>query len=239
MSTDVDEAAALAEEASSAGLLLAVGLVERCNPAVEALRMLLDEGIAGDVFQVHARRLSPFPGRQSPVGVALDLAAHDLDVIRYLTGSEVKRVYAETMSRTGGREDLLSASLRLSSGATGMLEVNWLTPTKVRQLWVTCESGLFVVDYLTQDLAYYQHPASDIEWDILRRVRGTGEGDMLRYGVARREPLVIESDRFFAALAGEGQPAAVAADGIAALAIAGQFSVREPRACQLHQTGAT
>jgi predicted dehydrogenase len=103
---------------------------------------MLAEQTAGPVYQVHARRFSPYPGREAPTGVALDLATHDLDVIRYTTGSEVDRVYAETESHhEEGREDLVCASLRLGSGATGMIDVNWLTPTKVRQLSVTCEGG--------------------------------------------------------------------------------------------------
>ena len=55
-----------------------------------------------------------------------------------------------------------------------MIDVNWMTPTKVRQLSVTCEGGMFVVDYLTQDLTFHQHPRSEIEWDALRMLRGTG-----------------------------------------------------------------
>jgi len=221
LATDEAAAAALVAEAERRGAVLAVGLVERCNPAVEALRALLSEDQAGRIYQAHARRLSPYPGRESPVGVALDLATHDLDVIRFVTGSEVDRVYAETAARSGaGDGDLVSATLRLESGTTGIVEVNWLTPTKVRQLAVTCEQGMFVVDYITQDLTFHQHPQVDIEWDILRMVRGTGEGDTLRYGIARREPLVVQWERFLAALRGEGEPAASGADGLAALSIA-------------------
>lgn len=208
-------------DAARRDLLLAVGLVERCNPAVIALRMLLEAGTAGRILQAHARRLSPYPGRESPTGVALDLATHDLDVIRYITAAEVDRVYAETATHSeDGREDLVCASLRLDSGATGLVDVNWVTPTKVRQLSVTCEAGMFVVDYLTQDLTFYQPPRSDIEWDALRMMRGTGEGDMLRYGIARREPLAVQWDQFLGAVNGDGEPAASGRDGVAALSIA-------------------
>jgi UDP-N-acetylglucosamine 3-dehydrogenase len=155
------------------------------------------------------------------VGVALDLATDDLDVIRFTSASEIDRVYAETAGRDDdGREDLVSATLRLDSGATGIVEVNWLAATKVRQLSVTCERGMFIVDYLTQDLTFDQQPRSDIEWDTLRMMRGTGVGDMVRYGIAHREPPVVQWDRFLAALAGDGPPAATGEDGAAALSIA-------------------
>jgi UDP-N-acetylglucosamine 3-dehydrogenase len=221
MALEEELAAEVVADAERRGLLLAVGLVERCNPAVMALRMLLEAGTAGRVLQVHARRLSPYPGRESPTGVALDLATHDLDVIRFITGTEVDRVYAETASHSDdGREDLVCASLRLGSGATGLVDVNWVTPTKVRQLAVTCESGMFVVDYLTQDLTFHQPPRSDIEWDALRMMRGPGEGDTLRYGIARREPLAVQWDQFLGALNGAAEPAAAGPDGVAALSIA-------------------
>ncbi|MDP9406145.1 MAG: Gfo/Idh/MocA family oxidoreductase [Actinomycetota bacterium] len=216
-----DAAASLVARAGALDLSLAVGHVERCNPAVIALKDRLDGGDFGQIYQVHARRLSPFPLRESMTGVAHDLATHDIDIIRYLTGSEVDRVYAETLCRSGdGPEDLLSASLRLSSGSTGLLEVNWLTPTKVRELTVTTEAGLFVVNYLTQDLLFYDNPRADNEWDSLANLRGTGEGDVTRFAITRREPLVVEWERFLASVRGTGEPAASGHDGLAALSCA-------------------
>ena len=115
---------------------------------------------------------------------------------------------------------MVCATLSLESGATGLIDINWMTPTKVRQLAVTCEGGMFTVDYLTQDVSFHQHPRSGIEWDALRMLRGPGEGDMLRYGIARREPLAVQWDHFLKALAGDGAPAATGHDGLAALAAA-------------------
>jgi predicted dehydrogenase len=100
--------------------------------------------------------------------------------------------------------------------------VNWLTPTKIRELSVTAEAGMFVVNYLTQDLSFYAHPRDDdIEWDALRMMRGAGEGDMTRYSIARREPLVVQWERFLAAIRDrDAEPAATGRDGLAALSVA-------------------
>ena len=76
----------MVEDADARGLVLGVGHVERFNPAVVALKRKIDEGLIGRIYQMHARRLSPFPDRDSMRGVALDLATHDIDVMRYLTG---------------------------------------------------------------------------------------------------------------------------------------------------------
>jgi predicted dehydrogenase len=170
---------------------------------------------------MHARRLSPFPDRDSIRGVALDLATHDIDVMRYLTGAEVDRLFAETSQRTpDGAEDLLCATLRFENDTNGLLEVNWLTPTKVRELTVTGERGMFHVDYLTQNLYFYENPLQPTEWDALAGIRGPGEGDMVRYALPRREPLRVEWEAFLDALR-QGLPAPVTGlDGLAALSTA-------------------
>jgi predicted dehydrogenase len=100
------------------------------------------------VLQVHARRIGPFPERVRDVGVVLDLAPDDIDVMRFVLESEVTRVHAETEQRINTEhEDMLSGVLRFANGVVGVLDVNWLTPTKIRELSVLGERGMFVVDY--------------------------------------------------------------------------------------------
>jgi UDP-N-acetylglucosamine 3-dehydrogenase len=221
MAPGEDEATELLGAASAGGPVVGVGYVERFNPAVAALKANLDQGAIGPIVQMHARRLSPFPNRASMLGVALDLATHDIDVMRYLTGSEVERVFAETARPLGeAGEDLLCATLRFDSGATGLLETNWVTPTKVRQLSVTGEHGMLVVDYLTQDLFLYEHPTKPTEWDALAGMRGGGEGNMIRFALERREPLRVEWEQFLAAARAGGEPPVSVRDGVAALSTA-------------------
>lgn len=218
---DEEAARAMVDDANDRGLVLGVGHVERANPAVVALRRKLDEGLIGNVLQMHARRLSPFPNRGGAQGVALDLATHDIDVMRYVTGDEVARVFAETAAPLGANgEDLLCATLRFDAGTTGVLETNWMTPTKVRQISVLGERGMLVVDYLTQDLAHYAHPTSATDWDALAGIRGGGEGDMTRFALDRREPLRVQWEGFLAAVRGEGPPPVSGHDGVAALSVA-------------------
>jgi UDP-N-acetylglucosamine 3-dehydrogenase len=221
LATDEDEALEVIHYAERRGVLLGVGLVERCNPAVIALKERLDNGTIGRIYQLHARRLSPFPDRDSMLGVALDLASHDIDVMRYLTGSEITRVFAETAQRLhDSADDLIAATLCFDNDTAGLLEVNWLTPAKVRELTVTGEGGTFVLNYLTQELYHYSHPTQPTSWDTLANMRGAGEGDMVRYALARREPLLVQWEAFLAALKGEGPPLASGYDGYAALSTA-------------------
>lgn len=221
VAADEDEALALVREAEQRGVMLGVGHVERCNPAVLALKNRLDSGMIGRIYQIHARRLSPFPDRDAMLGVALDLASHDIDVMRYLIGSEVKRVFAETAQRLhDSAEDLIAATVRFDNDTAGLLEVNWLTPTKVRELTVTGEGGTFVVNYLTQELYHYEHPTQPTKWATLANMRGAGEGDMIRYALVRREPLLVQWETFLPALSGGGRPSASGYDGYAALSTA-------------------
>jgi len=202
--------------------VLAVGHVERFNPAVIALKERISRGEIGRVFQIDARRQSPFPARIRDVGVVIDLAVHDLDLLRYVSGSEATRVYAETERRIHSQhEDLLHALVRMADGSVGSLSVNWLTPTKVREMRVTGERGMFLVDYLTQDLYFYENAvASEDGWDQLRNLRGVSEGNMMRYAITKKEPLRAEIEAFAAAVRGERSVAVSGQDGYAALVLA-------------------
>ncbi|MFM8323003.1 MAG: Gfo/Idh/MocA family oxidoreductase [Chloroflexota bacterium] len=184
--------------AEQCGRVLMVGHIERFNPAVVELKRRLDSGQLGALFQVHARRLGPYPTRIQDVGVVLDLAPHDLDLMRYLVGSEVSRLYAEARCEmNAGNEDLMTGLLRFENGVLGVLELNWVTPTKIRELYVTGERGMFMVNYITQDLYFYENAlAQGEDWHTLSLLRGVSEGAMTRYAVKKAEPLRVELEAF-------------------------------------------
>lgn len=217
-----EEAESMVIAARQAGRVLAVGHIERFNPAVIELKRRLGDGQLGRAFQINARRLGPFPVRVRDVGVVIDLATHDLDIMRYLTGSEPVRLYAETKREIHtSNEDLLTGLIRFDNGVVGVLEINWLTPTKIRELTVTGERGMFRVDYLTQDLYFYENAdAAGTSWDALSMLRGVSEGAMTRFQVARIEPLYAELAAFLRAAAGEPAAIVEGVDGIAALRLA-------------------
>src|SRR5215208_120442 len=216
----VDEAIELIESAAAARVPLAVGHVERFNPAVQELQARLAEQQLGRVFQIHARRLSPFPSRVGDTGVALDLATHDLDLMCALAGDPV-RISAETDQKAHRtNEDLLAAVLRFRSGVVGVLEVNWLTPTKVRQLSVTGERGMFVVDYLEQHLTLYENARESERWPALDVFDGVTEGNVIRYAIRREEPLRAQLDSFARAVRGTEAVAVSGDQGLRVLRLA-------------------
>jgi UDP-N-acetylglucosamine 3-dehydrogenase len=220
MAPSEEQAREMTDAAAERELMLGVGYVERFNPAVVALKRRLQAGAIGRIVQMHARRLSPFPNRDGMAGVALDLATHDIDLMRDLSGSEIERVSAESVGSGERSEDLICAVMRFDSGATGLLEANWITPTKVRELSVLGEGGMFVVNYLTQDLTFYEHPTKATEWDQLAGMHGGAEGDMVRYALERREPLRMQWEAFIEAVRRGGPAPVDGSDGLATLSTA-------------------
>lgn len=206
--------------AADRGVKLSVGHIERFNPAVVEIRQRLRQQELGRVFQIHARRLSPFPGRITDVGVILDLATHDIDIMRDLVDGDVERVFAETERKAHAtHEDLVTAVLRFTNGVVGVLDVNWLTPSKVRQLSVLAEGGMYLADYLTQDLYWYKNTTTSGTWDSLTIFRGPQEGDMVKIHIDKREPLRAELESFVTAVAMDKEPVVSGQDGLAAIAV--------------------
>ena len=138
------------------------------------------------------RRAGPFPARIRDVGVTVDLATHDVDILSWIAGERPSRVYAETAQRIhADHEDLLFGLLHFPSGATGMLDVNWLTPAKRRQLVVVGEEGMFELDYLTQRLTFtrahrHDEPAPDRRLRADVRGRGRRAAGRVRRAARRR-----------------------------------------------------
>ena len=220
IAASVQQADEMIQAAAARGLTLTVGHVERFNPAVVELKRRLAAGELGHVFQVHARRLSPFPTYIRDVGVVMDLATHELDIMRYLLGSEAERIFAETERNLHKRyEDMLSGIIRFENGIVGVLDINWLTPTKVRELRITGERGMFLVDYLKQDLYFYENSEAPSRWDAMALFRGVGEGNVVKLHLNRVEQLEAEIKAFLDAAAGRAQPVVTGVDAIRALAL--------------------
>jgi len=224
IASTVEQAQEMIERARKRNLHLAVGHIERFNPAVIELKRRLAQGELGRVFLIHARRMGPFPERIQDMGVVIDLAAHDIDIMFYLLDSPVERVYAETMRQVHtALEDLLAGLVRFQNGALGVLDTNRLTPTKVRELAVTGERGMFLVNYLTQDLYFYENTYAAGNWDNLGILKGVGEGNMVRLAIARKEPLRAELEDFVRAVRDGRRPAVSGEDGLRVLELALQL----------------
>ncbi len=224
---DREDSEAMMHAAAEAGRLLTVGHIERFNPAIRELRRRLVAGELGRIFQVKATRLGPFPSRIRDVGVVVDLAPHDIDVMRFLLDSEPVRLYAETEQRIHtDHEDLFNGILKFANGVVGVLDINWLTPTKRRTLTVTGERGMYVADYIKQDLIYFANPDASQTWEHPGDseagliTTSVSEGEMTRRSIRRQEPLAVELAEFAQAVRTGGPPPVDPRDAMIALLLA-------------------
>jgi predicted dehydrogenase len=225
IATSIEDAKALIAIAEEQDRILTVGHIERYNPAIIELKKRLDAGELGKIFQIHARRLGPSPTRIQDVGVALDLAPHDLDIMRFLIGSEAQYVFAHTKREMHvSQEDLFVGMVGFEDQTIGLLEINWLTPTKIRELYVTGAYGMFKVNYITQDLFFYQNAeVNGNGWPVMNLLRGVGEGTTTQFVIQKKEPLRVELESFVNQVRGKQVSLVNGKDALAALEMVSGF----------------
>jgi UDP-N-acetylglucosamine 3-dehydrogenase len=221
LAPSVEAARRLVDAFESRNLVAGVGHSERFNPALQNLQLRLELGELGDVFQVVTRRQGPFPHRIGDVGVVMDLATHDIDLTAWVTGQDYVSVAARTVSKSGSpHEDMVAVVGQLADGTIVNHLVNWLSPLKERYAAVTGERGCFVADTLSADLTFYANGAVANEWEAVRAFRGVSEGDMIRYAIPKREPLLVEHERFRDAVAGATNDIVTLAQGLRTVEVA-------------------
>lgn len=216
---NIQEAEKLVRAAEKEGLVLAVGQIERHNPVVKFARDSLAEGKFGEVVSIAARRVSTMPGRIRDVGVLLDLGIHDVDVIRYLAQSPVRSVYALGGKRQNDVfEDHANILLDFENDILGFVEVNWLTPMKVRRLSITCLKNYVELDYMKQsaDISSSQVSGKLDSEDLYRLPI---EFDIRHVSLKKQEPLRNEQEDFLESIKGKRQPLINGRDGTETLRV--------------------
>lgn len=204
----------------AAGLVGAVGHIERFNPALQELRRRLAAGELGEVYQIATRRQGPFPSRIADVGVAKDLGSHDIDLTAWVAQSDYRMVFGQVALKSGrAHEDMIIASGQLENGVIVNHVVNWLSPMKERLTIVSGETGTFVADTSTGDLTFYANGTFPLEWESVTAFRGVSEGDVTRYAFLKREPLRVEHEAFRDAVLGKDSDVVTMEQGLRTLAV--------------------
>ncbi|WP_182379022.1 Gfo/Idh/MocA family oxidoreductase [Nocardioides sp. WS12] len=221
LAPSVEGAKRLVDAFAEGGLIGGVGHIERYNPALQSLRARLAAGDLGEIYQVVTRRQGPFPGRIADVGVVKDLATHDIDLTAWVTGQNYVSVSARAARRSGREhEDLIVVVGELDGGAVVNHLVNWLSPLKERSTVITGERGAFVADTLTADLTFYANGAVPTEWEAVSAFRGVVEGDVTRFAIPKREPLLREHEQFRDAVLGKESDIVTLAQGMRTVEVA-------------------
>lgn len=184
---------------------LMVGHIERFNPIVPAIKQSIkDEAIAS----IDITRVGPFPPRIKEVGVITDLAVHDIDLIRYLTGSEFKTVYGLSSKNISKCEDTAILSFEMENGALAHITTNWLTPFKIREINISTKNKFVEGLFIEQKVKEYSNYTEDNTY-LVKELP-------VPYG----EPLVLELTAFVESIKHNREPAITGQDGLKALEIA-------------------
>ncbi len=152
ISDDFDHAAQVIATARRKGTKIFVGHIERFNPAVRVLKELIEQGRLGEVLSIANLRVGQYNERILDTGIILDLGSHDVDLISFLYGERVEAVaaVASTSVHERGYEDHASILLRFPGERSGICELSWLSPYKVRNIFVTGEERFALVDLIQQ-----------------------------------------------------------------------------------------
>jgi predicted dehydrogenase len=193
------------EAARNAGVTLMVGHVERFNPAVAAIKQAIKNE---EILSIAITRVGPFPPRMSNVGVVIDLAVHDIDLIRWFTESDIVDVQPQLASAVAEREDIALLQFRTASGVLAHINTNWLTPFKARSVTVATRGKYVQGDLLTRQVTECFGFQSD------------GSYSMRHLSVGHDEPLRAELVAFLDSVRSGHAPAVSGDEGVSSLEIA-------------------
>ncbi len=205
--------------AAEKGVIVAVGHIERFNPAVQKLKEIIDSGKLGEIKSIIARRVGAYPVRIRDVNVITDLAVHDVDVLNYLTGKEPESISALAGKALIDRKEDHADIFMKYNGVTGFIEVNWITPVKIRKLNVTGTKGYAKLNYVTQELTLYESNVRKDFDEFGEFVVKFGEPKEIRVEVEKKEPLRAELENFVSAVRNGTEPLVTGEDGLKALII--------------------
>jgi UDP-N-acetylglucosamine 3-dehydrogenase len=205
IASTVEESRAIVAAARRAGVTLMVGHVERFNPAVQSIKRAIKDQ---DSLSIAITRVGPFPPRMSNVGVVIDLAVHDIDLIRWFTDSDIVEIQPQTSSAVAEREDIALLQFRTASGVLAHINTNWLTPFKARTIHIATRDKYLIGDLLTLQVTECFGFQPD------------GSYSMRHLSVGYAEPLRSELVAFVNAIRGSETPAVTGEEAVTSLEIA-------------------
>jgi UDP-N-acetylglucosamine 3-dehydrogenase len=205
VASTIEEGNAIVDAARRAGVTLMAGHVERFNPAVQSLKKAIKDQ---NILSIAITRVGPFPPRMSNVGVVIDLAVHDIDLIRWFTDSEIVEIQPQTSSAVAEREDIALLQFRTASGVLAHINTNWLTPFKARNIHIATRDKYLIADLLTLQVTECFGFQPD------------GSYSMRHLSVGYAEPLRAELAAFIKAVRTGEPPAVTGEEGVASLEIA-------------------
>jgi predicted dehydrogenase len=202
ISNTLEGARDLVETAQRHGKILQVGHLERFNPAIIALESIITTPL---FFEVH--RLSEFSPRSLDVDVVLDLMIHDLDILLSLTGKKPEEIRAAGISILSSKVDIANVRMQFPGGCVANITASRVSTERVRKLRLFQPNEYISLDYGRQDGVRY-------------RVKPPMAIDFAPLAVVKDEPLRLELENFFDAIATRRPPRVTGQQAMAALEVA-------------------
>ncbi|HYF91178.1 MAG TPA: Gfo/Idh/MocA family oxidoreductase [Symbiobacteriaceae bacterium] len=174
LGTSSAEAAALLDLAGRTGRVLMADFTFVFNPAVEALKSLLDDGRLGRVAAILSTRMNM--GLHRPdVDVIWDLYVHDLSIFQYWLGGPPETVTAVGRDCVGtGKTDIAFLAARYPNGTIAQVSAAWLAPRKAREMIVIGSRAMAVYDdTAAEKLLLYDSHADLIDGRVIYTTAAT------------------------------------------------------------------
>jgi predicted dehydrogenase len=206
LARNADEARQMIDAAATAGAVFCVGHTERYNPAVAAVRPLVDHP---QFIEIH--RLGTFPDRSLDIDVVFDLMIHDLDVVLSIVPSQVVSIEAVGVAVLTPKPDIANARLKFASGCIANVTASRISRDRIRKIRIFQRDAYLSVDYAAQEVE---------RWRLVKNNGGMPSIDGGKLDVPREEPLKRELADFIGAVREKRAPAVTGEDGLRAIELA-------------------
>lgn len=223
IATSLAEADEIVKKAKEKKRILMIGHIERFNPAVRHLASLIHNNKLGDIVSINVRRVGGLPPQKKSANVIMDLAIHDIDIANFFV-QELPVAVTGYKSKASIDEQEDNAFILLKyPKASAFIEVNWMTPVKIRTLDITGTKGFARLDYINQNILLYEniHSSTISHYkDFNDFISKFYSPNITQVDVKKAEPLKCELEEFVCAIRENREPIFTARDAYQSLEIA-------------------
>lgn len=194
----VEQGTKMVMEAERRGILLAVGHIERFNPAIAAVKDVIDNPIF-----IEGHRMAGFSPRCTDVSVVMDLMIHDIDLVLWKASSPVSEIHASGVAVLTDTVDICNARIQFENGAVANLTASRISAEPKRKLRFFQKHGYISVDFGEKTVT-----ALTLSNGIITPVPVT---------VKTYDALTAELESFLSAVSSRTEPAVTGKEGLSAL----------------------
>ena len=199
---------------------VAVGHVERFNPAVKrAIELVIEARF------IEAHRLAPYSFRSTDVGVVLDLMIHDIDIILSVVKSPIKNIEASGVAVISETPDISNARIEFENGCVANLTASRISLKKMRKSRFFQKNAYISVDFLDKKVEVVKIKNAPKESDDFSLLLSNAEGKKKQIyfenpKIIERNAIQDELEHFAEAIKMKKNPNISLKDGAKALEVA-------------------